>query len=399
MGVVEEVGADVTHIKPGDCVVVPFNISCGRCWMCRRGFFAQCETAQVTEQGKGAALFGYTSLYGSVPGGQAQYLRVPQAHFGPIKVPDEYPDERFLFLSDILPTAWQAVKYADTSEGSTCAVIGLGPLGQLCARVAKYLGAEKVTGVSRVPERLDMARRYGIDVLDGSRVNDVPAAITRPGRARLTAMIQTDFGNRLASGRVVALLARPVLCQGVHGGSEEARHAFGRGHDPRCERWLLTGPHQKFCQNPVAASGAVPVGFVAVRCTAAHVSDQGLGAGEGQGDAFAGERVDVSGSVADEQNPPVASGECLLAERARASYRGGGRFRRESGCQLGEALQLGGEGGALAGEQGDADEFGAERGDVRLPVRCPVHLDVRGPWGHRVVTAQPVPGHRTVPYL
>src|SRR3978361_2008648 len=105
MGVVQEVGAEVTHIAPGDRVVIPFNISCGHCWMCERKLFAQCETTQVREQGKGASLFGYTSLYGAVPGGQAEYLRVPQAHFGPIKVPETGPDERFLFLSDVLPTA------------------------------------------------------------------------------------------------------------------------------------------------------------------------------------------------------------------------------------------------------------------------------------------------------
>jgi threonine dehydrogenase-like Zn-dependent dehydrogenase len=177
MGIVEEVGSEVTHISPGDRVVVPFNISCGHCWMCTRGYFAQCETTQVTDQGKGAALFGYTKLYGSVPGGQAEYLRVPQAHFGPIKVPNEHPDERFLFLSDILPTAWQAVKFADIEQGSTCAVIGLGPVGQFCSRIAKHLGAERVIGVDSVPERLEMARRHGIEVLDGSKIDDVPAAI------------------------------------------------------------------------------------------------------------------------------------------------------------------------------------------------------------------------------
>ena len=133
MGIVEEVGPDVTHIKPGDRVVVPFNISCGSCWMCSRGLFAQCETTQNREMGKGASLLGYTSLYGSVPGGQAEYLRVPQAHFGPIKVPDEGPDERYLFLSDILPTAWQAVKFADLPQGGTLAVLGLGPVGQFTA--------------------------------------------------------------------------------------------------------------------------------------------------------------------------------------------------------------------------------------------------------------------------
>ncbi|MPY85237.1 MAG: alcohol dehydrogenase catalytic domain-containing protein [Actinophytocola sp.] len=177
MGVVQEVGPEVSHIKPGDRVVVPFNISCGRCWMCRRGYMAQCETTQVREQGKGAALFGYTSLYGSVPGAQAEYLRVPQAQFGPIPVPDGPPDERFLFLSDILPTAWQAVRYADVGEGSSCAVIGLGPVGQFCTRVARYLGAERVIGVDSVPERLAMARRHGVDVIDTAQTSDVPGAI------------------------------------------------------------------------------------------------------------------------------------------------------------------------------------------------------------------------------
>ncbi len=129
MGIVEEVGPQVSDIQPGDRVVIPFNISFGHCWMCSRGYFAQCETTQVTEQSKGAQLFGYSSLYGSVPGAQAQYLRVPQAQFGPIKVPDEHPDERFLFLSDVVSTAWQAVTYADIKRGSTCAVIGLGPIG------------------------------------------------------------------------------------------------------------------------------------------------------------------------------------------------------------------------------------------------------------------------------
>src|SRR3982750_4039270 len=124
MGIVQEVGPEVTRIKPGDRVVVPFNISCGSCWMCSRGLYAQCETTQVREKGKGASLFGYTELYGSVPGGQAQYLRVPQAHFGPVKVPEGPPDERFLFLSDVLPTAWQAVEYADVRPGGTVAVYG-----------------------------------------------------------------------------------------------------------------------------------------------------------------------------------------------------------------------------------------------------------------------------------
>jgi threonine dehydrogenase-like Zn-dependent dehydrogenase len=177
MGIVEEVGSAVTHIKPGDRVVIPFNISCGHCWMCTHGFFAQCETTQVKDQNKGASLFGYTKLYGQVPGGQAEYLRVPQAQFGPIKVPDGHPDERYLFLSDVLTTSWQAAKYADIQPGDTVLVTGLGPIGQMCARVARHLGAGRVIAVDQVPERLAMAERNGIEVLDFGKVDDVPAAV------------------------------------------------------------------------------------------------------------------------------------------------------------------------------------------------------------------------------
>ncbi|HEX6358802.1 zinc-dependent alcohol dehydrogenase [Actinophytocola sp.] len=166
MGIVEEVGAEVSHIKPGDRVVVPFNISCGHCFMCRQGLQSQCETTQVRAQGKGAALLGYTKLYGQVPGGQAEYLRVPQAHYGPIPVPQGPPDERFVYLSDVLPTAWQAVQYAAVPEGGSVAVFGLGPIGQMCCRVAKHLGAGQVIGVDLVPERLALAAKYGVVTVD-----------------------------------------------------------------------------------------------------------------------------------------------------------------------------------------------------------------------------------------
>src|SRR4051794_8451441 len=157
MGVVEAVGSEVTHIAPGDRVVIPFNISCGHCYMCDQQLYSQCETTQVREHGKGAALLGYTKLYGQVPGGQAELLRVPQAQFGPIKVPEGPPDERFLFLSDVLPTAWQAVEYAAIPEGGSVAVFGLGPIGQMACRVAKHRGAGQVIGIDLVPERLALA--------------------------------------------------------------------------------------------------------------------------------------------------------------------------------------------------------------------------------------------------
>lgn len=177
MGVVEETGSAVTGLKPGDRVVVPFQIACGSCWMCVRGLPTQCETTQVTEHGMGARLFGYTKLYGAVPGAQAEYLRVPQAHYGPIKVPEGPADDRFVFLSDVLPTAWQAVKYADVPKGGSVVVLGLGPIGAMACRVARHLGAELVIGVDLVPERLERAELDGTVTLD-LEAFDSPDAMT-----------------------------------------------------------------------------------------------------------------------------------------------------------------------------------------------------------------------------
>jgi threonine dehydrogenase-like Zn-dependent dehydrogenase len=165
MGIVQEVGPDVRHIKAGDRVVIPFNISCGHCYMCENALMSQCETTQVREYGNGAAFLGYTKLYGQVAGGQAEYLRVPQAQFGPIKVPEGPPDDRFLFLSDVLPTAWQAVQYTDTPGKGTIAVLGLGPIGEMSCRIAQHLGNE-VIGVDLVPERLARARSHGVRTVD-----------------------------------------------------------------------------------------------------------------------------------------------------------------------------------------------------------------------------------------
>ncbi|MCD5343170.1 glutathione-dependent formaldehyde dehydrogenase [Arthrobacter sp. AK04] len=165
MGIVEEVGSAVTNLRKGDRVVVPFNISCGHCFMCGLGLQSQCETTQVKSKGSGAALFGFSELYGSVPGGQAEYLRVPHADYGPVKVGSELPDERYLFLSDILPTAWQGVEYADVPAGGTLAVFGLGPVGQFATRIGVQRGL-RVIGVDPVPERRAMAERHGVETLD-----------------------------------------------------------------------------------------------------------------------------------------------------------------------------------------------------------------------------------------
>lgn len=144
--------------------------------MCEQGLYSQCETTQVREHGCGAAILGYSKLYGQVPGGQAEYLRVPHADFGPIKVPEGGPDEQYLYLSDVLPTAWQAIEYAAIPQNGSVAIFGLGPIGQMCARIARHRGA-RVIGVDLVPERLEMAKRHGAETLSNENGADVAEAI------------------------------------------------------------------------------------------------------------------------------------------------------------------------------------------------------------------------------
>jgi threonine dehydrogenase-like Zn-dependent dehydrogenase len=177
IGIVEEVGGDVGNLKPGDRVVIPFQIACGDCAMCDQGLQTQCETTQVREKGTGAALFGYSKLYGEVPGGQAEYLRVPQAQYGPIKVPEGPPDDRFVYLSDVLPTAWQAVEYAAVPDGGSVAVLGLGPIGDMACRIALHRGAGTVIGVDLVTERLERAQARGVTTIDLREHDDVAQTI------------------------------------------------------------------------------------------------------------------------------------------------------------------------------------------------------------------------------
>jgi threonine dehydrogenase-like Zn-dependent dehydrogenase len=166
MGIVQEAGPNVTEVAVGDRVVIPFNISCNSCWMCSQGLQSQCETTQQRDQDRGAALFGYTKMYGQVPGGQAEYLRVPFGNTLPIKVPpNTYPDDRFLFLSDVLPTAWQGVEYAAVPDNGSLLVLGLGPIGEMATRVAQHRG-HRVLGVDLVPDRLERARSHGVETLD-----------------------------------------------------------------------------------------------------------------------------------------------------------------------------------------------------------------------------------------
>jgi len=178
IGIVLEVGRDITQIRPGDRVVVPFQISCGRCWMCERRLYTQCETTQVRGEGSGAALFGYSKLYGQVPGAQAEYLRVPEAQFTHILVPEGPPDDRFIYLSDVLPTAWQAVEYAGVPDGGSLLVLGLGPIGDMACRIAQQKWIDKIIAVDLVDERLERALAHGVQVIDlREHEDDLPEVV------------------------------------------------------------------------------------------------------------------------------------------------------------------------------------------------------------------------------
>jgi threonine dehydrogenase-like Zn-dependent dehydrogenase len=178
MGIVREVGDETGDLQVGDRVVIPFQISCGSCYICDKQLYTQCETTQVRDQGMGAALFGYSELYGEVPGGQAELLRVPQAQFTHIKVPAGQPDSRYVYLSDVLPTAWQAAVYADLPDGGTVAVLGLGPIGDMSARIADHLGY-RVIAVDLVPERLARAAQRGIHTVDLGQLDSSVGEVIR----------------------------------------------------------------------------------------------------------------------------------------------------------------------------------------------------------------------------
>ncbi|GFM75743.1 glutathione-dependent formaldehyde dehydrogenase [Pseudomonas cichorii] len=188
MGIVEEAGPAVTAVQRGDRVVIPFVIACGECFFCQLDLFSACETTN-TGRGAilnkksippGAALFGYSHLYGGIPGGQAEYVRVPKANVGPFKVPGTLADEKVLFLSDILPTAWQAVLNTGIGQGSSIAIYGAGPVGLLCAACARMLGAERIFIVDHYPYRLAYAQQtYGAIPINFDEDDDPADTIIR----------------------------------------------------------------------------------------------------------------------------------------------------------------------------------------------------------------------------
>jgi threonine dehydrogenase-like Zn-dependent dehydrogenase len=173
MGIVEEVGKEVTNLKRGDRVVVPFTIACGSCLFCKKKIWAACDNsnpnAHLMEAAygySGSGLFGYSHMMGGYAGGQAQYVRVPFANVGPLKIESDLPDEKILFLSDIFPTGYMAAENAQIQEGDTVAVWGCGPVGQFAIASAFMLGAARVIAIDRLPERLEMARSIGAVTVD-----------------------------------------------------------------------------------------------------------------------------------------------------------------------------------------------------------------------------------------
>jgi threonine dehydrogenase-like Zn-dependent dehydrogenase len=266
MGEVMEVGPEVRNLKPGDRVVVPFTIACGRCFYCRKGLWSACDdsnpNAWIVEKAyggtAGSGLFGYSHMMGGYAGGQAEFVRVPFADVGPVKVPEELADERVLFLSDILPTGWQAAEQCDIEPGDTVAVFGCGPVGLLAILSAKLLGADRVIGVDRVPERLELAHRWlGAETVDYSAVDPLEAlqeltagqgpdrCIEAVGmeahgygplavydRIKLRLKLQTDRPTALRHALQACRKGGTVSVPGVYGGIVDKVNlgaAFGKG--------------------------------------------------------------------------------------------------------------------------------------------------------------------------
>jgi threonine dehydrogenase-like Zn-dependent dehydrogenase len=254
MGEVVEVGPEVRRLKIGDRVVVPFTIVCGECEQCRRGNFSVCERTNrnrhIADKVFGhstAGLFGYTHLTGGYPGGQAEYVRVPYADAGPVKVPNGLTDEQVLFLGDIFPTGWQAIVQCDVEPTDTVAIWGAGPVGQFCVRSAILLGARQVVAIDRVPERLAMAEAGGAIPLNFEeesvveRLNDLTGGkgpekcIDAVGleahatatidsmydRAKQALMLETDRPHVLREMIYVCRPAGVMSIPGVYGGIVE----------------------------------------------------------------------------------------------------------------------------------------------------------------------------------
>jgi threonine dehydrogenase-like Zn-dependent dehydrogenase len=224
MGVVADAGPEVTNLKKDDRVVVPFVIACGHSFFCERQLYSACETTNPNQGAimnrkkvrPGAALFGYTHLYGGMPGGQAEYVRVPKANVGPIKIPDTLADEQVLFLSDILPTGFQAVVNADIGPGSNIAIFGAGPVGLMAAACARMLGAEKIFMVDHHPYRLEFARQtYDVFPINFDEVDPAEVIIENTALRGVDAAI--DAIGFEAKGSVLETVMTDLKLEGSSG--------------------------------------------------------------------------------------------------------------------------------------------------------------------------------------
>ena len=216
MGEVVDIGPEVRKLSIGDRVVVPFDIACGGCFFCHEELYSLCDNsnpkAHLAEKlygHSGGGLFGYSHLFGGYAGGQAEYVRVPYADVGPIRVPPDLPDEKVLFLSDIFPTGYMAAENCGIREGDTVAVWGAGPVGQFAVRSALMLGAERVFAIDRYPRRLEMAEGEQVETLDESRVDVYEALLDRTGGRGPDACIDA-VGLEAHGGTVDALFDRAL---------------------------------------------------------------------------------------------------------------------------------------------------------------------------------------------
>ena len=288
MGEVVEVGSEVSNLKVGDRVVVPFVIACGECFFCKRGAFSGCERSNPAESKKKAetmwghspaGLFGYSHLLGGFPGGQAEYLRVPYADVGPIKVPAGLTDEQVLFLSDIFPTGYMAADFCDIQQGDTIAIWGCGPVGQMAIRSAFLLGAERVIAIDTVPERLELAQSAGaitIDFLDEDVYDQDSGTDQRPRRRR----VHRCGWHRAARQLFLLLNGRPGEGRHIHGNRPatrstpshplhpQFRYRLGRGRVWRISRQNTVRVRDQ--SGPDHADGPDPGSQIPAQVASAH---------------------------------------------------------------------------------------------------------------------------------
>lgn len=222
MGIVEEAGKEVTKVKKGDRVIIPFPIACGHCWQCNHGYFSQCD--ESNDHGEIGALFGYSNTFGGYDGGQAEYLRVPYANVGPTVIPEELTDEQALFLTDVLPTSYWGVDMAEVKSGDTVIVLGCGPVGLMTIKWCILQGAKRIIAVDSVKYRLEHAKKYGVEVVNFEDYKDTGEYLKEITRGGADAVIDC-VGMDGQMSIVERIEAKMFLQGGSKSAIEMATHA------------------------------------------------------------------------------------------------------------------------------------------------------------------------------